>query len=84
MHFLCMFLKRGLFFFLHNKIMAVTVVPSRSKCILFYYYSLVDTSADGLSVLEGVIRPFVSVSALTWFITYIHYAIYLLLKYTVP
>jgi hypothetical protein len=30
----------------------------------------VDTSAGGLLVPEGIIRPVVSVSALTWFIRY--------------
>jgi hypothetical protein len=37
----------------------------------FYYYHWVDTSAGGLLVLEGIIRPVVSASALTWFIRYI-------------
>jgi len=31
----------------------------------FYYYHWVDTSAGGLLVPEGIIRPVVSVSALT-------------------
>jgi uncharacterized membrane protein YwzB len=34
----------------------------------FYYYHWVDTSADGLLISEDIIRPVVSVSALTWFI----------------
>jgi hypothetical protein len=72
--FLCLFLKWSLVSILHD--MAVTVVPSSSKWILLYYYPLGDTSADGLSVLGGVIHPFVSVSALLWFILYIHYVIY--------
>ena len=42
----------------------------------FYYYHWVDASADGLLVPEGIIRPIVSVSALTW--------LTLLLKFTVP
>jgi hypothetical protein len=42
-----------------------------------YYYHWVDTSNVGLLVPEGIIRPVVSVSALTWFI------IYMLLKFTV-
>ena len=33
----------------------------------FYYYHWVDTSAGGLLVLEGIISPVVSASALTWF-----------------
>ena len=37
----------------------------------FYYYQWVDTSAGGLLVLEGILRPVISASALTWFITYI-------------
>ena len=37
----------------------------------FYYYHWVDTSAGGLLVLEGIICPVVSASALTWFIRYI-------------
>ena len=40
----------------------------------------VDTSAGGLLVAEGIIRPVVSVSALTWFNRYI---VYVLLKFTV-
>jgi hypothetical protein len=39
-----------------------------------YYFHWVDTSARGLFVYEGVIRPMVSVSALTWFIRYISYS----------
>ena len=38
----------------------------------FYYYHWVDTSAGGQLVPEGIIRPVVSASALTWFITYIY------------
>jgi hypothetical protein len=38
-----------------------------------YNYHLVDTSAVGLLVLEGIIRPVVGVSAApTWFIKYIN------------
>jgi hypothetical protein len=39
----------------------------------FYYYLWVDTSVDGLLVPEGIIRPVVSASELTWYIRYIHY-----------
>jgi hypothetical protein len=39
----------------------------------FYCYHWVDTSPGGLLVPEGIIRPVVSVSALTWFIRYIYY-----------
>jgi hypothetical protein len=35
---------------------------------MFYHY--VDTSAGGLLVIRGIIRPVVSVLALTWFIRY--------------
>ena len=38
----------------------------------FYYYQRIDTSAGGLLVLEGILRPVISASALTWFITYIY------------
>jgi len=34
----------------------------------FYYWT--DTSAGGLLVAEGIIRPAVNASALTWFIRY--------------
>jgi len=37
----------------------------------FYYYHWVDTSAGGLLVPEGIIRPVVSAATLTWFIRYI-------------
>jgi hypothetical protein len=40
---------------------------------MFYYYHWVDTSASGLLFPEGIIRPVVSVSALTWVIRYIYY-----------
>ena len=41
---------------------------------VFYYYHWVDTSAGGLLVPKGIIRPVVSVvSALPWFIRYIYY-----------
>ena len=39
----------------------------------FDSYHWVDTSAGGLFVPEGIIRPVVTVSALTWFIRYICY-----------
>ena len=44
---------------------------ARSLISTFYYHHWVDTSAGGLLVLEGIIPPVVSVSALTWFIIYI-------------
>ena len=37
----------------------------------FYYYHWVETSTGGLLLLEGIIRLVVSVSVLTWFITFI-------------
>jgi hypothetical protein len=36
-------------------------------------YDWVNTSAGGVLVPEGIIRPVVSASALTWFIRYIYY-----------
>ena len=44
--------------------------------ILFYYYHWVETPAGGLLVPEGIIRPVVSVSTLTWFIRYNFIEIY--------
>ena len=49
-----------------------------TTCVLnlistFYYYHWVDTSASGLLVPDGVIRPVVSAEKLTWFTRYIHY-----------
>jgi hypothetical protein len=43
-----------------------------SRCLRFYYYHCVYTSAGGLLFLEGSIYPVVSVSALTWLIRYIY------------
>jgi hypothetical protein len=40
---------------------------------MFYYYHWVDTSAGGLLVPEGIIRPVVSASALSWFNKYMCY-----------
>jgi hypothetical protein len=40
---------------------------------MFYYYHWVDTSAGGLLVPEGIIRPVVSASALSWFNRYMCY-----------
>jgi hypothetical protein len=37
------------------------------------FLSLSRYSAGGLLVPEGIIRPVISVSALTWFIRYIYY-----------
>ena len=39
----------------------------------FYYYHWINTYAGGLLVPAAIIRPVVSVSALTWFIIYICY-----------
>jgi hypothetical protein len=38
-----------------------------------HYYHWVETSAGGLLVPEGIIRPVVIDSALTWFSRYIYY-----------
>ena len=40
---------------------------------VFNHYHWFDTSASGLLVPEGMIRPEVSASALTWFVRYIYY-----------
>jgi hypothetical protein len=53
-------------------------VCARLDVFVFIFYHWVNTSVGGLIVPEGIIRPVVGVSALTWFI------IYLLLKFTVP
>jgi len=43
-------------------------------CLGFYYYHFVNTSAGGLVVIpDGIIRPVVSVSALSWLLRYMHY-----------
>ena len=47
-----------------NALCAVNLIST------FYYYHWVDTSAGGLLVPEGIIRPVVSASALTWFNRY--------------
>ena len=44
---------------------------SHLNLIFTFLLSLGRTSAVGLLVLEGIIHPVVSVSALTWFIIYI-------------
>ena len=41
--------------------------------IWYNYYHWIDTSAGGLLIPEGIIRPVVSASALAWFIGYIYY-----------
>jgi 4-hydroxy-3-methylbut-2-en-1-yl diphosphate synthase IspG/GcpE len=47
---------------------------NRVVCTNFDIYVFITlTSAGGLLIPEGVIRPVVSVSALTWFIRYIYY-----------
>jgi hypothetical protein len=38
-----------------------------------YIYDWVNTSAGGVLIPEGIIRPVVNASALTWFIRYIYY-----------
>jgi hypothetical protein len=45
----------------------------RARSILYNYYHWIDTSADGLLVPEGIIRPVISASALTCLIRYIYY-----------
>jgi len=47
------------------------------------YYHYVDTSASGRLVPEGIIRPVVSDSALTWFIGYIYCRNLQLLNYLI-
>ena len=39
----------------------------------FYFYHWTDTSAGGLLVSEGIVRPVVSTSILTWFIICFYY-----------
>jgi hypothetical protein len=52
----------------------MNVIPEMSiRYLFFYYYHWVHTTAGGLLVPEGIIRPVVSVSALTWFIRYVYY-----------
>jgi hypothetical protein len=41
------------------------------RYVRFHYYQWIDTSAGGLLVRGGIIRPVISVSTLTWFISYI-------------
>jgi len=48
------------------------VVGTKIDIYVFYYYLWVDTSAVGLLVPEGFIRPTITVSVLTWFIRYIY------------
>ena len=47
-------------------------VFSKLDIYVFVLLSLVYTSAGGLLVLEGIIRPVVSVSALTWFTCFLN------------
>ena len=49
--------------------------------IKFDIYVFITITDGGLLVLEGIIRPVVSASALAWFIIY---TLYLLLKFTAP
>jgi hypothetical protein len=44
-----------------------------SIIILSDIYDWVNTSAGGVFVPQGIIRPVISASALTWFIRYIYY-----------
>jgi len=46
------------------------------RYLRFYYYHWVDTSACGLLVPEGIVRPVVGVSVLTWFIIYLRFYYY--------
>ena len=46
---------------------------SKFDIVRFYYYQWVGTSGGRLLAPEGIIRPVVSVLALTWFIRYIYY-----------
>ena len=54
------------------KVIPVTCLAHLSWYLCFYYYHWVDTPVGGLLVPEGIIRPYVSVSAPTLFIRYIH------------
>jgi hypothetical protein len=48
----------------------------RAHYILYlhlYCYHWVDTSSGAPFVPDSVMRPVISISALTWFIKYIHY-----------
>ena len=54
-------------------------IPVISRLDTFMYHVDYDTTVGGLFVPDGIIRPEVSASALTWFIRYIY-----LLKFTVP
>ena len=60
------------FYFIINIVYYIQLIPSVIY-LHFYYYHLVDTSAGGQSVPEGIIRLVVSASVLTWFIRYIFY-----------
>jgi len=42
----------------------------RTKLDRFYYYYWADNFSSGLLVLDGIIRPVISLSVLTWFIGY--------------
>ena len=44
-----------------------------SFTFIFYYSYWFDISDSGLLVTDGIIRPVLSVSALTWLIIYIYY-----------
>jgi hypothetical protein len=46
---------------------------NRMRYLRFYYYHCVNTSAGGVLVHEGIIRPEINLSALTWFIRYMSY-----------
>ena len=49
------------------------VVLAKFDIYGLYYCHLVNTSAGGLLVSEGITRPIVTVSAQTWFIRYNYY-----------
>ena len=46
---------------------------SQIPLLEIFKYVLINTSAGGLLVPEGIIRPVVSASALTWCSRYIYY-----------
>ena len=50
------------------------------RYLRLYYYHWVDTSTGRLLVPDGIIRPVVSASTLTWCIRYIYYCLHFLNK----
>jgi len=55
------------------KVISERVVLIAFYIYVFYYFHWVDSSAGGLLVPDGIIRPVVSASALTLFTRYIFY-----------